>query len=192
MSSYYGSSSFHASVWQGQYEDKDEPSYDYTDSDTGTISPTHSTSSSGSDSSATATLTIVQFSQPFPGLHWGILLTRRFGAWKGDLGGPCYDVWYDADTGIWEKKVKRVDFATDTSLVWDNNRRAESYIGQREIGFVEDVDAFERVIDDTPVPVGMGHDANCQVWVRDVVKRAVRRGLVDEDALIELESVPNY
>ncbi|KAG4413477.1 hypothetical protein IFR04_013378 [Cadophora malorum] len=200
MSYYYGSSSFAASVWQPAYDD--EPSYDYDESDSDEFSPQGSAESSEEEdsedqsesedegpsdadsSSGSHTLYILVFMQPFPGYHWSIYLHP-----PGDTMGESHDVALLLDSHTWERKTRLIDFITDDRLVWDTGMTAERYLERTEIGDVEDVEEFERVMEDTPVPEGVGPDENCQAWVWNVIRNAVDEGVIGEEALARLRTV---
>ncbi|PVH71950.1 hypothetical protein DL98DRAFT_596493 [Cadophora sp. DSE1049] len=117
--------------------------------------------------------TILRFTRPFPGLHWSIYLHP-----PGDTIGKSHDVWYHPDSRTWERKTLFVEYVRDDTLIWDNRMTAERYLGWTEIGDVEDVEEFERVMEERSVPEGVDEDQNCQAWVRNVIVNAWWRGLL--------------
>ncbi|KAH7379790.1 hypothetical protein BKA64DRAFT_648098 [Cadophora sp. MPI-SDFR-AT-0126] len=201
MSYYYGSSSFSVSVLQ-----PDEPEFDYEGSDSDFASPQEygtdsleedsfeeDSSSADDESSESDTspsdyiLYILYFDQPFPGHHWGIYLQPL-----GNSMGECHDVWILPDGHTWERKTRFVEHVSHDTLIWDDGMEALRYLGRTRIGDVEDVEEFERVMEETPVPEGADEDENCQTWVRNVMVNAEREGVIGDDALAKLRTVPNY
>jgi hypothetical protein len=201
MPSYYGSSSFSASVWLPPEDD--EIPYDSSDSAADTDSPVEylieeevsedgeseeDISESGSMSQL-HTLYIVRFTQPppIPGLHWGIYLQA-----PGETTGPIYDVCYHERSNTWEKRELYLEYVSGDTLIWQDGRSAERYLGRTAIAYIDDPEQITAVIDDTPVPVGIGEDDNCQSWVKDVIVNAVAEGIVGEGALDEMQGIPNF
>jgi hypothetical protein len=196
MSSYYGSSSFSASVWLPPEDD--EIPYDSSDSAADTDSPVEylieedvsEEELSETDSmSQLHTLYIVRFTQPppIPGLHWGIYLQA-----PGDTTGPIYDVCYHERSNTWGKRELYPEYVSGDTLIWQDGRSAERYLGRNAIAYLDDPEQFRTVIDDTPVPIGIGEDDNCQSWVKDVIVNAVAEGIVGEGALDEMQGIPNF
>ena len=205
MSYYYGSSSFAASVWQAPYDDEPSYEYDYDNSDSDQFSPPESGKSSSEEEdskdlsnseddepsaadsfSGTHTLYILVFMQPFPGYHWSIYLHPPDDT---TTMGESHDVALLLDSHTWERKSRLVYSITDDRLVWDTGMTAEKYLERTEIGDVEDVEGFERVMEDTPVLEGVGPDENCQSWVWNVMRNAVNEGVIREEALARLRTV---
>lgn len=178
-SSYYSSSSFPASAWQAP-----EDEYDHSNSDSDHTPPVYTTDSSsdkdgesneGSHSDSTSddhAVYILRFTQPFPGLHWSIFVQD-----PGEITGISYDVHYDHDVDVWERKRQRVEYIDDETLIWEGGRQVERYHDRTLIGLIDDVEELERVMDETPVPVGVSEDENCQAWVGNVVDDSVTEGL---------------
>jgi len=69
---------------------------------------------------------------------------------------------------------------------------AEKYLGRTEIGRPNDIEAFTRVMDETPLPLGVGEEENCQSWVKDVISNAVEEGIIGEEALDEMWGIPIF
>jgi hypothetical protein len=76
--------------------------------------------------------------------------------------------------------------------MWQDGREAERYLGRSAIAYLDDLEPFKTVIEDTQVPVGIVDDDNCQSWVQNVIVNAVAEGMVSEGALDEMRGIPNF
>src|SRR5580704_14566798 len=107
--------------------------------------------------------------------HWLLHLVIE----RGDVIGTTYEA-VDDDDGIWTLRIEKDSDITASAL----------YENRVPLGDIKDnnLDEFEKIVKETPLPVG---DEDCQNWVRKVVERSVAAKVAPSRALPFLAMVPS-